>query len=445
MPGAEFRAPIALAGCTPENLAELRTRLDKIDRRIGYYEVERSETVVAEVRAAWEHPCLSHFARFFRAPPMGMDIARFSDVWRRGMGASLLAMAGALYKREKKAFVVVPPEEPAPLTAKERSMFATWLCPDGHVQCGHAGSYVERAHEAFDRAELLAHRWNGALVGSASDDPMPNSFLATRTACDDRKQTDEEKAVETPFETFVVCVASWSPRTWRYPRAARMRSRERGWLVLRGRRGHYQFTDELSVFDLSTGAAFIGKSGSALVLTGPSVDFDAIDKKRKQEIVTGRVAVDQVRELAFLLATAPLLRAQRSEVQIVPVPDDLQVTLSPARSADSPFDITESGWSSSDQTSIAWQVVDGGTTIAEGDFTWPSSFRAWETHAAELVRVMEAGLVTGCTPARLPRGVVQGPSGAVHPLDADPDAQADVFASLGKKLEALGDRPCAKR
>jgi hypothetical protein len=441
--GADFRTPVGIAGCTTENLAELRTRLETFEKRLrSSKETDKPATLVADVREAWQHPCLSHFARVFQAPPPSTAQPRFVELWTRGVGAALRSMAGAVYKRNGKNYIIAPPEELAPVSAKDRAALAQWLCRDPTIACSPAGSYVERAHDAFDQDEELAHRWNGMLVGGEGHDRLPNSFLATRLGCDEYKQNDAEKAAETPFETFEKCVASSSPRTWRYPHATTMRSRDQGWLVLRGRRGHYEFSDELGIFDLATGAAYFARSSSALVLSGVGVDFDAVDKQRKPQILAGNVAADQVREIAFLLATAPLLRSQRSNAEIVPLPEKLEVTLSKNHDAKHPFEVGEMGWSTSAQTQIAWQLVDGTTTIAKGDLTWPSSSRAWETHAAQLVRVMEAGFVEGCTRARLPTGITRGPAGAVHPIDADPKAQADVFTTLGKQLEALVHQPC---
>ncbi len=442
--GADFRTPVGIAGCTTENLAELRTQLESFEKRL-WKEPDKTASVIADVREAWLHPCLSHFARVFPPPPASIGRARFVELWQRGAGASLRSMAGALYKRNGKNYVIAPPEEPAVVSAKDRAAFSSWICPDPAVACNQAGSYIERAHDAFDREEELAHRWNGMLVGGEGNDRLPNSFLATRLGCDDRSQNDAEKATETPFETFEKCVASSSPRTWRYPEATTMRARDRGWLVLRGRRGHYEFSDEIGVFDLATGAAFIARSSSELLLSGVSVDFNAVDKQRKPLIRAGSVAADQVREVAFLLATAPLLRMQRSHAEIVPMPEKLEVTLSKNHDAKHPFDVGETGWATSAQTHVAWQLVDGTTTIAKGNLTWPDSYLAWESHAAGLVRVMEAGFVPGCTPAGLPKGIVRGPVGAVHPIDADPKAQADVFTTLGRQLEALPDGLCSKQ
>jgi hypothetical protein len=66
---------------------------------------------------------------------------------------------------------------------------------------------------------------------------------------------------------------------------------------------------------------------------------------------------------------------------------------------------------------------------------WPTSWREVDTHADGLLRVLEAGLQPGCAPARLPANVARGKHGTIHPIDADPKAQIDVFADLARRLE----------
>lgn len=429
----DSRTPVVIPGCTAENLPALHARLGALDRRIGRYDIEGRETILADVREAWEHPCLSHFARFFRAPPAGTSVARFGDLWRSGLGGSLFAVAGALYRYEGKTFALVPPEEPAEVTARQKAPFAMWLCSDDAVGCGHTSSYVERAHEAYDRDEWIANRWGRS---AASDDTF------RPIGCYDQAQTDGAKAGETPFETFVKCAASESPYTWRYPLATRMRARERGWLVMLGTRGHYEVTDELGIFDLSTGAAYIGRTTFAGGSLLPDAKLDPSDKERKTEIITGSVAVDQVRELAFLLATSPLLRAQRSRTQTVPLPDGLEVTLTSGRTAKNPFELAPAEWRTSGETPISWQLVDGGATVAQGVLMW-QSMTSWQSHAADVTRVMEGGIERGCVPARPPSGLAQRRVATVYPRGTNRAVHA-VFASLAAQLE-LDARPCTPK
>lgn len=448
-----FRHPIALPGCTSEGVTEVLQRIQRIEGRFSAKAPAASATAEAirgEIRAVWAHPCLTHLARIYRAPSSG-TFEELSDLWHRGLNASLRASVGALYMRRGVSFLVVPPENASPLSADARRALATWICPEADLACGgHSASYVKRAEEAFDDAEQRAHGWAGGLDHKGSTSPMPGAVTNYATAghlCPEVPdlQYDQTGVPKTPFESFALCTASEAPRTWRYPQGVRLRAPEKGWLVVRGRRGHYSFTDEVSALDLATGAAYIARSGSALVLSGISVDFAAVDAKRKLEVVTGTVAPDQVRELAFVLATAKAVRAKRTEIQLVPVSKQLPITLTPSRGAAAPFDVADAEWGSSAHTTLRWQLIDGsGAVAAEGNVMWPSSPRQVETHADGLLRVVEAGLSPGCAPARLPAslGLARGRAGAVHPIDADPNAQVDVFVDLARKLEDASKKAC---
>jgi hypothetical protein len=60
-------------------------------------------------------------------------------------------------------------------------------------------------------------------------------------------------------------------------------------IVIRGRRGHYDFCDELGAYDMETGAAYVAKSCSGLHLrTDGSVDFEGTNAARKAAVVAGR-------------------------------------------------------------------------------------------------------------------------------------------------------------
>jgi hypothetical protein len=459
-----FREPIELPGCDADGVAALKKQLEEIDRKLHPPYADDDDDASAAAAApvsdaeiapaivsAWRHPCVAHLAMVF-PPPAKPQPESLRAAWDRGLGRILLAMAGALYVRDGKRYFVAPPAEPEPfalteLGAQERARIAPWLCPESQKDCGHAGSAIVRAEESFDREEQLAHRWRGVLVGSpARELSMPNAYLSTDHDCvPSERGNDEAPPLLTPFERFAVCVASSAPRTWRYPKSLRLRTREKGWLVLRGRRGHYEFADEVRAYDLATGAAYVAKSSSALVLGGASVDFAAVDAKRKPETTVGTVSRDQVRELAFVLGTAPVLRPARSEILFYPVPPDLPVAFSPGRfAARAPLDVTELSWGSSAHTHLAWSLVDEGTVIAEGKLMWPTSFKPAENQADDLVRVLEGGLEPGCAPARLPRGVAHGNHGKVSAIDADPAKQADVFEILANTLDGLGDRTCPR-
>jgi hypothetical protein len=218
--------------------------------------------------------------------------------------------------------------------------------------------------------------------------------------CNDDPSRDQAAQL-TQFERWVQCIGSEVPRTYRYPKL-RYRAPERGWLVLRGRRGHYRFADEVRAYDLQTGAAYVASSQSALVLDGPGVDYAATDAARKPESFTGNVAADLVREIAFVLLTARAPTPKRSRLQAVALPPGLPVTLSPGKGVASM--LPQEPWSgSSAQTKITYELVGAGAPV-RGEFTWPDSYVPAEEHADVLLRSLEAGLERGCARAGLRSG-----------------------------------------
>jgi hypothetical protein len=268
--------------------------------------------------------------------------------------------------------------------------------------------------------------------------------------CDGAEDRDESTSPKmTAYEAWLRCIAFEAPRTWRYP-ALRYRAPEGGWLLLRGRRGHYAFADEVRAYDLASGAAYVARSESALVLGGPvetfGVDRAATDAKRKPEAFTGNVAADAVRELAFVLQTIGVPRPVRTHAILVPVPEALEVTLS-ARPPRFAFEIPASFGQSSGQTSIGWSLVDGGRLVDDGRFTWPGALDPGEDHADGVVRVLESGLDRGCPRARLPERLGKAAVTGVSTIDADQGALVGVGAELERELVLLGLRspPCRER
>lgn len=439
-PSRAYRARIALPGCTDEGVTGLLQSVEAIDEMIRLPRESRPgvEAVTRALDVAWVHPCLSHLARVddppWRASSLSYDALVI--LWARGLRGAMTALAGSLYLRDGRRFYLVPPKEAAPvaladLGAKERDAVRAFLCSAPDAGCGHAGALIARAERALDREEALATNRLRSPLGSPAAACVVSPI--EKTAPGDT----------TAFERFAACATAAVPRTWRYPRPLRLRVRPRGWLVLRGRRGHYAFTDAVSAFDLATGAAYVARSSGDLVLAG-SDDPSSVDARRRFETRVGTVSADHARELAFVLATAPLLRPARSEVQLFPVPPDLDVTFSESRPLPR-LPSSDMGWTSSAHTTLAWSILDEGAVVGEGELLWPWSTNTAETYAGDLVRVLEAGLEPGCAPAPLPRGVARGPHGAVHPVDASAAAQDDVFGRLAGALERLAPAICPKR
>ena len=86
-----------------------------------------------------------------------------------------------------------------------------------------------------------------------------------------------------------------------------------GWVVITGRRGHYDFCDTTRAYSLTTGAAFTFDSCSALALkSGGNVDFGATNKARVESVKVGSIPADNLREAAWMM----LFRGEAEELQL---------------------------------------------------------------------------------------------------------------------------------
>jgi hypothetical protein len=388
--------------------------------------------VLTQLEAAWKQPCLAHVARLFELPkkPSARALKKLWD--DDGFGYALSASVGGLRIEARQRSLEILPELPGEPDAEAKRELAPWICGDGAAACDRTGSYIARAEAVF-AAHDAEDRARAAIAVTAG--------TTAATSCAD--SAGSASVDPTPFESWATCTIGEVPRATVYA-DVRLRAPDRGWLVLRGRRGHYAFADEVRAYDLATGAAYVTRSESALVL-GPHVDFGAVDARRVPDAYTGRVAADQLRELTFLLVTRTALVERRARATRVTVPPDIPFALSPHESSGFGASTSLRGFrGSSAQTLIAYTLVDGGRTLAEGHFTWPDASELIDDHADDLVRVMEAGLVKGCAPAKLPARltVAAASTGHVSRIDAEPKRQAAVHGDLDRALDGLRTRAC---
>ena len=227
----------------------------------------------------------------------------------------------------------------------------------------------------------------------------------------------------------------------------------RGWLIVRGRRGHYQFCDEVRAYDLATGAAFVAKDCSGLALReNGSVDAAATAQGRVPSTEIGRLPLDALREAAWMLVLAPQVEARHRHSRTVPLPKGLRPIW---RILYSTTGRGGSAWGSSAQTVLGWAIVDQGRTVARGRLTWPSSSEPGEHHAAQLLDIAERSLLPGCPPAGLPASLpLDLGQPAVSPATATPaptptqtppqiiGAQSELATRLRQAAAVPAAQPC---
>lgn len=431
-PAPEAREPRSgapLEGCSAADEASTKAELRAIGARIRAATQESSApSLYAELGAAWRRPCLVHIARI-APPPASGSLAALRAAWDAGLGGVLIDSVGGLTDRAGRA-LAMPPEVPRALDDDAKRALAPVLCTDAAPACARVRSYVMRAEASF--AATVARDERRAPPGEAD---RCERALDAWPAGGDRP---------TAFEAWSSCVAQAAPRAWIYADVA-LRAPDRGWLVLRGRRGHYQFSDEVRAYDLASGAAYVAKSSSGLVLgAGGGVDMAGTDAGRTIATEVGRVAPDQLRELAFVLLAKRAVIQARVGVHRATVPQGIPFEMTPPGQLRVMSTHRSGGWRSSAQTTIGFAWVDGAKVLARGDLRWPTASEVVDDHADDLVRVMEAGLVPACAPARLPKGLASlaRGAGAVSSIDADPARQGAVHDDLDRALEGLAVRAC---
>jgi hypothetical protein len=202
------------------------------------------------------------------------------------------------------------------------------------------------------------------------------------------------------YQTWRACVESKRRMRTALP-LGEFKAPESGWIVIAGRRGHYDFCDTTRAYDLETGTAFISNSCSGLVLqSGGSVNVADTNDRRKETVRAGVISVDNLREAVWMM----LFREEASEIQLTSEAVPLPSNLTPELTIQEPNgDVFGRGISSNTgQTRLIWRWLPTGQGRFDGDLTWPGSYEAAEDHAATLLNVAEQSFVEGCPVNSLP-------------------------------------------
>jgi len=223
---------------------------------------------------------------------------------------------------------------------------------------------------------------------------------------------------------------------------------DEGWLVVRGRRGHYSFCDGIAAYDLETGSAYRIESCSGLALTdGGGVDHRQTDARRKVKVTAGTIPVALLREAAWATFTAPFVDNDIVHEATFgrPVPDGMVI------GRESSTSYSGLGFSmsfSSAHTTLDWQWVEGVDAVPlTGDMSWPSDLNdAAGDHAVRLLQIAEDALEPGCAKAKLPGWLADGLElGGVSGLDADAESLSETSEALRDAMvDAAGRGRCPK-
>lgn len=210
-----------------------------------------------------------------------------------------------------------------------------------------------------------------------------------------------------------------------------------GWLVIEGRRGHYQYCDELEAIHLESGSLYRAKACNALAFVQRFLARDGgVDSGvSPYAIETGRVSPSAIREATLALLLSRYLTEDAKDSVGLELPQGVRVEHT-QRGFEGLHGFG-SGWFSSNQTRLRWTWFDRGCKRAHGTLIWPSSSDAGNSVAAHLLAVSNSTFDATESPAApLPRWIVlDAPaSGGVSAVDAEPGALRDTRNLLREAL-----------
>ena len=280
--------------------------------------------------------------------------------------------------------VVLPPDVRPTLTLENARdhVLSPFLCSSADVRCGiEAKGWRARAELAFA----------GPLDPDWSDEP--NTRLSTDCMAKAALETSERK-----YMTWHACLQGNRIKAAAFP-IGDFKSPVSGWLIISGRRGHYEFCDSTSAYDLETGTAVVFESCSDLALKpGGSVDRDATNKARVDRVRAGRVSIENLREAAWMLLLSTEVKPIELRPRTFPLPSSLEPKLF---AGEGPRFLSVSGMNTS-MTTLGWRLVNPAGRSYSGQQTWARSYEPAEDHAANLINVFEESLVEGCVSRRPP-------------------------------------------
>lgn len=405
-----------------------RDALRRFERQVAALSDDAPVTVSTQRLARLlRQPCFELAFESLRVPRV--DSVPALRAWLERGGGFWLTSLLEMPESGGASHVVVPPDAPrtlVPRGSNHQSALDEFLCPLGDAACGGATrGWVLRAAKAIEQHAL-------ASLGDTNATTVSRPARSAQTVSDDcvRAATTEPDALR--YEAWRACVENYRDVRALVP-VAEFRAPTQGWLIVAGRRGHYDFCDTVRAFNLADGTALFDDSCSALALERDgSVNREKTNVGRVSAVRVGRVPVDALREAAWMLMFRHQFVPGQRDADVVPLPPGFERrwdrTYPPAQ-----FSITrQSGWFSTAQTSLTWALAAGGQAFA-GTVTWPSSSDGAEEHAAHLLEIAEAGFVPGCRLSDVPN------VGAPQLTLVDRSAGADV-SDLRTTLAAAAAR-----
>jgi hypothetical protein len=309
--------------------------------------------------------------------------------------ASYLSLPELGFLQDPLLHVILPPDvrKTLDLTTDPTHPLRSLLCPRrDDSSCGASTrGWKRRANEHFEGYPA----WEAKFMATSEDDEaVPPSAESISRTCEAGVSSLPDAR---RYQDWRICVEQDRPKRVALP-LGEFQAPRAGWVIVNGRRGHHEFCDTTSAFDLATGSVFMHERCSSLVLKWDAEAYGAVHKPvRTEKVRRGTVMVESLREAFWMM----LLRGETEEVQVaslyVPLPAGFTPRVTPPlKWTDGPV----TTWTNTAQTYLAWRWVRRADTSLVGNLIWPNSADAAEDHAASLLAIAEESLVDECPAAR---------------------------------------------
>lgn len=351
--------------------------------------------------------CFEIGGNFYVAAKTGLSLRTY---WENGGSSNFRAPLGLGGRGERWVFSAPSARRAFTLETDPKSPLAHLLCPAADETCGaETAGWARRADAAFAAAGELEHlRYDWRRGGG--------SGRGDGDVCD---RLARAAPVRRRFELWRDCMLARAYSQTALP-IGHFRAPKDGWLVIEGRRGHYDFCDETRAYDLTHGSAYIVGSCSALALrSGGSVDVRKTDDNRQLVVKLGRLPVETLREAAWMILLMDEVDQQvRLHSMGLQVPEWIEVMR--VRDDDEGGVTGGVAGGSTAQTTLRWRATRSSGLVKSGKLTFPYDFDPAENHAVQLLQIAEAAFAESCPQRAPPLALLDRPvSLSANRIDAD--------------------------
>ena len=296
---------------------------------------------------------------------------------------------------------------------------ASLLCPLGAPECGLETRAWER------RARAYLDEFSVRQVDGHTTEKRVDTGRYARVRC--RDVAVKEPRLER-WSSWMHCLQQAEATQAALP-LGHMKAPDSGWWLIKGRRGHYSFCDEIRAYHLQTGAAYVVSScGQLVALMGGPGDESGSDKVGTVKTRVGRLSLDVLREAAWMAFLAPEVQ---DAVVLSGTSTELPPEVTPARLSGQGrgFGSASQRRGSSAQTRLNWSWSKNQQPSHSGGLLWPEDYdRAAYNHAVELLKTAEASFAGSCAPEPLPRWLAESVRLG--------ESSAELIAGLGTLVAA---------